>query len=165
LIKRFQHDGEVLVDKKLSEIDAQPTECLKHWPVYERLIHVHETDKDGVMHFSNYFKIAEEALYSGFRKLGFSFENTEFSMAMINTSADYIHPVRFAEPLRIVFTGVKVSRVKIKFIMDFLDSNQTSLAKVQLLFVLIEPGGRKAVPVPMDLKSTLSLNASCCTAI
>ncbi|MCB1935903.1 MAG: thioesterase family protein [Nitrosomonas sp.] len=152
------------MDKSLSGIDTEHALRLEQWPVYERLIHVHETDKDGVMHFSNYFKIAEEALYSGLRKLGFSFENTEFSMAMINTSADYIHPIRFAEQLRIVFTGVKVSRVKIKFMMDFLDSNQTALAKVQLFFVLIEPEGRKAIPVPGHLKSTLSLNAPCSSA-
>lgn len=150
------------MDKDTSYINpAQHTLCLKHWPVYERRIHVHETDKDGVMHFSNYFKIAEEALYSGLRKLGFSFENTEFSMAMVSTAAEYIHPVRFAEQLQIVFTEVKVSRVKIKFLMNFLNPDQTTLAKIQLLFVMIDPAGRKAIPVPGKLKSTLSMTETC----
>lgn len=144
---------------------ARQTLYMAHWPVYERQIHVHETDKDGVMHFSNYFKIAEEALYSGLRKLGFSFENTGFSMAMINTAAEYIHPIRFAEQLSIVFTEVKVSRVKIKFLMDFVNPEQTTLARIQLLFVLIEPEGRRAIPVPGQLKSTLSLSDACTAAI
>jgi len=153
------------VDKTLGCLNAEQALCLAHWPIYERQIHVHETDKDGVMHFSNYFKIAEEALYSGLRKLGFSFETTEFSMAMINTAAEYIHPIRFAEQLQIVFTEVKVSRVKIKFLMDFMNPDQTTLAKIQLLFVLIEPEGRKAIPVPVQLKSTLSLTETSPVAI
>ena len=123
---------------------------------YERIIHVYETDKDGVMHFSNYFGVAEEALYSGLRKLDFSFENTEYSMAMINACAEYIHPIKFAEQIRIVIADIKVSRVKILFVMDFLNVEQMNLAKIQLTFVLIEPENRTAIPVPEQLKSSLT---------
>ncbi|MDH5480101.1 MAG: acyl-CoA thioesterase [Nitrosomonas sp.] len=125
-------------------------------PAYNRTIHVYETDKDGVVHFSNYFKIAEEALYSGLRQLGFAFECSEYSMAMINTSADYIHPIKFAEQLDIVISEIKVKRVKLVFSIDFKNSQQVSLAKVQLTFVLIDPKDRKAIPVPEQLKLSLS---------
>lgn len=122
---------------------------------YSRIIHVYETDKDGVMHFSNYFRIAEEALYYGLRKLNFSFETTEYSMAMINACATYTHPIKFAEQIRIVIADIKVSRVKILFAMNFLNADQTCLANIQLTFVLIEPGNRKAIPVPEKLRSSL----------
>lgn len=77
-------------------------------------------------------------------------------MAMINACAEYIHPIKFAEQIRIVIADIKVSRVKILFVMDFLNTEQMNLARVQLTFVLIEPENRKAIPVPEQLKSSLT---------
>ena len=123
---------------------------------YKRTIHVYETDKDGVVHFSNYFRFAEEALYSELGKLGFSFEQAGYSMAMINACANYIHPIKFAEQLNIVISDIKVKRVKLLFQLDFNAGQQVNVARIQLTFVLIDLENRKSMPVPEDLKSSLS---------
>jgi len=125
-------------------------------PIYNRTIHVYETDKDGVVHFSNYFKIAEEALYSGLKHFGFSFENNGYSMAMINAQAHYIHPIKFAEQLNVVIAEIKLKRSKLLFTLDFNNNHLVNLAKIQLTFVLIDPQKRKAIPVPEQLKYNLS---------
>lgn len=132
------------------------SDCLNRQSIYNRMIHVYETDKDGVVHFSNYFRFAEEALYSGLRNFGFSFEQTEYSMAMINASANYIHPIKFAEQLNIVISDIKVKRVKLIFLLDFSDSQQNNVARIQLTFVLIDSENRRSMPVPEHLKSSLS---------
>jgi YbgC/YbaW family acyl-CoA thioester hydrolase len=129
---------------------------LNSLPIYNRTIHVYETDKDGVVHFSNYFKIAEEALYSGLQHFGFSFENNGYSMAMINTQAHYIHPIKFAEQLNVVIAEIKLKRSKLLFTLDFNNRHLVNLAKIQLTFVLIDTQKRKAIPVPEQLKFSLS---------
>lgn len=129
---------------------------LNSWPIYKRIIHVYETDKDGVVHFSNYFKIAEEALYSGLKHFGFSFEDTEYSMAMINAQAHYIHPIKFAEQLNVVIEEIKLKRTKLLFKFNFNNSRLINLAEIELTFVVIDLEKGKAVPVPEPLKFSLS---------
>lgn len=135
---------------------AYGSDCQSKQSIYNRMIHVYETDKDGVVHFSNYFRFAEEALYSGLRDFGFSFEQTEYSMAMIDASANYIRPIKFAEQLNIVISDIKVKRVKLVALLDFSDSQQNNVARIQLTFVLIDSENRRSMPVPEHLKSSLS---------
>lgn len=130
--------------------------CLNSRFIYKRIIHVYETDKDGVVHFSNYFKIAEEALYSGLKHFGFSFKNSQYSMAMINAQAHYIHPIKFAEQLHVVIEEVKLKRTKLLFKFNFNNSCLINLAEIDLAFVVIDLEKRKAVPVPESLKFSLS---------
>lgn len=141
----------------VSKYDPPPNSLyMNNLPIYNRSIHVYETDKDGVVHFSNYFKIAEEALYSGLKHFGFSFEDTGYSMAMINTQAHYIHPIKFAEKLNVIIAEIKLKRSKLLFTLDFNNNHRVNLAKIQLTFVLIDAQKRKAIPVPEQLKFSLS---------
>jgi YbgC/YbaW family acyl-CoA thioester hydrolase len=142
--------------KKDQSDKSENTLFLISKPVYFRKIHVHETDKDGVVHFSNYYKIAEEALYSCLSKFGFSFVDAGYSMAMINSLASYFHPIKFADCINIKISEIIVQRVKLVFSLSFNDSSQTCLAKIRLTFVLIDPVVRKAIPVPENLKIKLN---------
>lgn len=129
---------------------------LNSWPIYNRTIHLHETDKNGIAHFSNYFKIAEEALYSGLKRLGFSFGNFEYSISVINTFANYHQPIRFADHLNIIITEIKNQREKLIFTFNFNNSDHDCLAEIQITFVLIETKNRKPIPIPEYLKIKLN---------
>jgi len=123
------------------------------WPIYQRAIHIHETDKDGVLHFSNYFKIAEEAMFTGFREIGFSFENSPYSVAMLNAATTYIKPVKFGDRIDVVL--IKFTKKRVRFILAFEFRNHKSVpvARIELTLVLIMTEGRKAIPVPTLLKA------------
>lgn len=148
--------------KKIKKTDKPKTDYpssplfLNSWPIYNRTIHLHETDKSGVIHFSNYFKIAEEALYSGLKRLGVSFENFEYAISVISTEANYYQPIKFADHISVIITDIKTQQDRLIFHFDFNDSDHTCLTKTQLTFVLIETKNRKTIPIPEDLKNRLN---------
>ena len=59
--------------KKIKKTD-KPSSALfmNSWPIYNRTIHIHETDRAGIIHFSNYFKIAVRNIK---KHKGYSFIN------------------------------------------------------------------------------------------
>ncbi len=125
-------------------------------PTYSRIIHVHETDKDGVVHFSNYYKIAEEAMYASLRELGYSFDNTDFSVAMIHSAANYYHPIKFADRIQVTMAEANPQRVKFTLSFAIYDSNKLHLANIQFTLVVIDPKNRTAIPLPESLRFALN---------
>lgn len=61
---------------------------------YVRRLFHHETDADGVCHFSNYLRIFEEAMMDFLRELGAPLEHAEHSLAVVQARADYLSPLR-----------------------------------------------------------------------
>ncbi len=59
----------------------------------------HETDAAGIVHFSNYFRYAEEAETAALASLGiFSAESLQcYSFPRVQANAQYNHPLRFPE--------------------------------------------------------------------
>jgi YbgC/YbaW family acyl-CoA thioester hydrolase len=145
-----------VTNQHIAEIESENiTSNILNWPIYNRIIQVHETDKDGVVHFSNYFKIAEESLLSGFRLLGYPFEKTEYSLAMINATANYYHPMKFSDSINAIIEHIEIQRIKLVISISFNDVNNTILAKIQFKVVIIEVNNRKAIPLPELLKSII----------
>lgn len=120
------------------------------WPVYQRRIQVHETDKDGVAHFSNYFKIGEEALFNGFRELGYLFEDSDYSLAMLQATSEYRQPVRFSDTVDVVLSRIEKQRIKLLVSLNFM-AGQQLVARIDFKFVVVEIESRKAIPLPPSL--------------
>ncbi len=162
-IFRINHslNQDLLFLKKIKKTDY-PSSALfmNSWPIYNRIIHMHETDKSGVIHFNNYFKIAEEALYSGLKRLGFSFENFEYAISVISTQANFYQPIKFAEHINVIITSIKMQQKQLIFNFDFNDSDYICLTKIQLAFVLIETKNRETIPIPKNLKDRLNQKTS-----
>ena len=143
--------------KKIKKTD-KPNSALfmNSWPIYNRTIHLHETDRTGVIHFSNYFKIAEEALYSGLNRLSFSFENFEHAISVISTQANYYQPIKFADHISVIITDIEIQQERLTFNFAFNDSDHTRLAETKLTFALIETKNSKTISIPEDLKNKLN---------
>ena len=150
--------------KKIKKTDKPKTDYpssalfLNSWPIYNRTIHIHETDRSSVIHFSNYFKIAEEALYLylGLKRLGFSFGNFEYAISVINTEANYYQSIKLANHISVIITDIRIKQDHLIFHFDFNDSDHTCLTETQLTFVLIETKNRKTIQIPEDLKNRLN---------
>lgn len=63
----------------------------------ERHLHHHETDGDGVCHFSNYLRLFEEAMAGMLREAGVPIEALDTALAVTSVKADYLRPVRHGE--------------------------------------------------------------------
>ncbi len=148
------HSG---IDPLLVDTILANDTCPRGWPRYEREIHIHETDKDGVVHFSNYFKIGEEAMLSGFRRTNCVLENSEFSLAMIKATTEYIRPLKFGDRVIVELAEVIVQRAKFMLTFNFDNPSSESLAKVRFTLVTITAAERKAVPIPAIINNSLSI--------
>ena len=98
-----------------------------------------------VIHFSNYFKIAEEALYAGLNRLGFSFGNFEYAISVISTQANYYQPIKFADHISVIITDIEIQQERLIFNFAFNNSDYACITETQLTFVLIETKNRKTI--------------------
>ena len=143
--------------KKKKKID-KPRNALfmNSWPIYNRTVHIHETDRTGVIHFSNYYKIAEEALYTGLNRLGFSFGNFEYAISVISSHTNYYQPIKFANHISVIITDIEIQQEHLTFNFAFNDSDHSCLTETQITFVLVETKNRKTISIPEDLKNKLN---------
>lgn len=147
--------------KKIKKTDYQDSALfMNSWPIYNRIIHMHETDRSGVIHFNNYFKIAEEALYSALKRLGVSFEKFECAISVMSTQANFYQPIKFADHISVIITSIKTQQEQLVFNYDFNNSDHICLTQIQLAIVLIDTKNRKTVSIPKNLKDRLKQKAS-----
>lgn len=77
---------------------------------YARTLHHHETDADGVCHFSNYLRIFEEALEHAFEQSGVCASRLDHGLAVVAVNASYVHPLRHGDTFDVQFTFTQVNR-------------------------------------------------------
>jgi YbgC/YbaW family acyl-CoA thioester hydrolase len=152
----YEQDHRAQVHRYRGDTNDDTAFAPRRWPPYHRSIYIHETDKDGVVHFSNYFKIAEEATFAGFRASGCVFESSQHSVAMLNATANYFHPMTFGDRIDVVLTDLAAQRVKFMLAFEFRGDNGLYMATVQLTLVTIVVEGHKAIPLPLTIKETLA---------
>lgn len=144
------------MNSELSKNNSRHVHSLQQlWPTHKRHIHVYETDKDGVVHFSNYLRIAEEAIFAGFRKLGFPVESDGNSMVMLDINVNYQQPIRFGDSVEVILAAIKAKRVKLFLELNFY-CNDSLCTKMKLTFASIASGDKKVIPLSIGLRSALS---------
>ncbi len=117
------------------------------WPAYDRLINIYETDRDQVVHFSNYYKFSEEALVNGLKSLGCDLDSGEISIAMISSEAKYINPLSCGNKISISLKNVNYGKVKIFLTFELSVENKPH-AEITLCFVFIDAALRQSIPIP-----------------
>lgn len=144
------------MEQRVKHHYEKETEALKSdWPVYRRRIHVYETDKDGVVHFSNYLRMAEEATFVGFRAIGFPIEDAGNSMAMSKTNVNYYHAMEFGGNVDVILVDIKATRVRIFLEFDLI-ADGVVCSKIQFTFACINIEERKAFPLDTRLRNCIA---------
>ena len=123
---------------------------------YSRQIFHYETDSDGVCHFSNYFRIAEEAL---FHALGLEMGR----FAVLEATAQYLQPLRHGSPfaVSIELAGMRPSN----FTLIFVIGNSPPAARLTIRFAPIDPVKWEIVPISKILKEKLKQYDHSCTYV
>ena len=82
-----------------------------------------ETDMAGIVHFANYFRMMENAEHAFFRSLGFSVHGhdagTTIGWPRVNTSCEFLRPLRFEEVVDIQLLVAEVRPRSIRYAFRF----------------------------------------------
>ncbi|MCX8164026.1 MAG: acyl-CoA thioesterase [Aquificaceae bacterium] len=86
--------------------------------VYRRRVQFYETDAQGVVHHSNYFKYFEEARGELFRHLGCPYSRLReggFEVVLIYASCQFSKPIRYDEEFELGVGLVHIDRFSFSF--------------------------------------------------
>lgn len=118
--------------------------------MYERSLFHYETDSDGVCHFSNYYRIAEEAFFKMIA------DGSEHRFAVANSSAEYSKPLRYGSRFQVALelTEMRRSNFTLKFSIT---ENGSTAAEVSLRFVALHAENWEVIPLTQTLRERLKI--------
>lgn len=91
--------------------------------IIKRRVQFSETDLAGVLHFSNYYRMMEEAEHAFWRSLGMSVfmidSDQRISWPRVATSCQYFAPVRFEDELELVLRVSNIGERSITYEIEF----------------------------------------------
>ena len=118
---------------------------------YRRRVQFYETDAQGFMHHSNYFRLFEETRGEFLRQLGFPYSELRkrgFEVVLIDAFAKYLRPVFYDDLLEVELKLEDLS--KVKFVFSYTVSVNGELkAKGRTTHCVIRNG--KPVKIPEEL--------------
>lgn len=123
---------------------------------YKRRLHHHETDADGVCHFSNYLRLFEEAFTEKLRSLGFATEQLEHGFAVTEVTATYRAPLRFGDAFEISVSFSTVRRAALVTLAT-VRSVKGVCAVVTGTFAAIGRSTNASVPLDKQLRHCLDV--------
>ena len=126
-----------------------------------RRVEFSETDMEGIMHFSNFFRFMETAEHGFFRSLGFSVVLSRNGMKLclprVHAECDYTAPLRFEDEVQIHLLVEKKGRRSLTYQFRFSrlsGSTADEVARGRLTVVCAErqaDGALKAVALPVAI--------------
>lgn len=132
-----------------------------------RRVEFADTDMEGIMHFSNFFRFMETAESAFFRSLGFSVVLSRNGLAVglprVHAECDYAAPLRFEDEVLVHLLVEKKGRRSLTYQFRFYRLNGPApqpVARGRLTAVCAErqkDGSLKAVPLPKALADKLEV--------
>jgi len=123
--------------------------------VYRRRVQFYETDAQGFMHHSNYFRIFEEARGEFLRDLGYPYSELRkrgFDVVLIDAYAKYLRPIFYDDLLEVRLVLDNLTKVKFSFSYTISVDGELK-AKGKTTHCVIKDG--KPVRIPMELLEKL----------
>lgn len=128
--------------------------------VYRRKVQFADTDMAGVMHFSNYFRVMEEAETAYWRSLGMKVhldgDQRKFSWPRVSVTCDYKSPAFFEDEVAVTVRIASIGEKSISFEFDLRRADAT-LAKGRMTAVCcaVDDGRFQAIPIPAAVREKL----------
>lgn len=100
---------------------------------YRRRVEFRDTDAAGIVHFSVFFPMMEEAEHAALRHLGLrvmqpTAEGDHLTWPRVAAECDYFAPARFEELLRIEVSVVKIGDSSVTYGFDFFRESDSAVA-------------------------------------
>jgi len=129
---------------------------------YRRRVQFYETDAQGFMHHSNYFRLFEETRGEFLRSLGLPYSELRkmgFEVVLIDAYAKYLRPVYYDDLLEVHLKLEDLSKVKFVFAYTVAVEGELK-AKGKTTHCVIKNGKPVKIPEELFKKLDTYLNAS-----
>lgn len=142
------------MDSVAAEREAQPF-------VYRREVRFYETDMVGIVHFSNFFRIMEEAELAFWKSLGVSlfepWNGSTISFPRVSAKCDFKSSARFDDAIDTAVTIVRVGKSSVTFAFDLrVGARQVAVGEIVACCCVIHPDRPpKAVRIPPPILEKL----------
>ncbi len=123
---------------------------------YSRRVQFYETDAQGIVHHSNYFKYFEEARGDFLRSLGIPYSKLRekgYEVVLLSTSCDFLKPLYYDEEFTISLALSHIDRFTFSF-EYLLTSLEVPRAKGFTKHCMVRNG--RIVSIPKEIKEKLS---------
>lgn len=123
-----------------------------------RRVEFSETDMEGIVHYSNFFRYMETVEHAFFRSLGYSVvlqrNGLDLCLPRVHASCDYFEPLRFEDEVRMRLLVARKGSRSLSYQIRFYLADQREVARGKLVVVCAarQPNGTlKATPLPAEL--------------
>ncbi len=123
--------------------------------IYRRRVQFYETDAQGIVHHSNYFRYFEEARGELLRSLGYPYSKLRdegIDVVLLSANCEFIKPLRYDEEFEIELTLLHLDRFTFSF-QYLLRSSETIKAKGSTKHCTVKEG--KICSIPTQVKERL----------
>ncbi|HNO77422.1 MAG TPA: thioesterase family protein [Phycisphaerae bacterium] len=133
--------------------------------IHKRIVQFAETDMAGVMHFSNYFRMMEEAEHAFWRSMGQSVhathDNKTISWPRVAVSCSYVAPVQFEEELTIRITVAKIGRRSLTMRYDFsCGEREVAYGEMKTVCCEVDQGKFGSIDIPPHIRALVGAHPS-----
>ena len=129
----------------------------------KRRVNFVEVDLAGVMHFSNYYRLMEEAESGFWRSLGMGLLTGDGSRGLnwprVSTSCRYFAPIRFDDELELKLRVAGVGEKCVRYEVDFLHAGRrVAHGKMTVICCAagLRDGSFESIPIPDAVRSRLT---------
>jgi len=137
----------------------------------KRRVEFNETDRVGMIHFSNYFKYLDTAVGEFFRSLGLPGPLTlywggtgenELDWPYVTVTCDFVKPAQFDDLVRVRLGVSKIGNKSLTFEVRF-DKDGVEYARGRAVVVCSRgiQGQPKTLPIPPEIRERLALAPWC----
>lgn len=122
--------------------------------IYKRLVQFYETDAQGIVHHSNYFKYFEEARGELLRSLGYPYSKLRekgFEVVLLNASCEFIKPLYYDEEFEIRLILEELNRFFFTFSYEVFCKELRARGSTR--HCMVKEG--KVVSIPAEVKKKL----------
>ncbi len=129
---------------------------------HRRRVEFRDTDAAGIVHFSVFFPMMEEAEHAALRHVGLSVmspENVEghLTWPRVSASCDYVSAARFEDILNIHVSVAKIGTSSVTYAFQFSRGEETIAAGQIVAVCCLWHPGKPLVkqPIPLEIRQSL----------
>lgn len=119
-----------------------------------RNLNHYETDSDGVCHFSNYLRHAEEGIFTLFGKSEWkTLEDNNIAIVISRIEAKYLSPIRFCDCFSVSLNTIKRNSTKINLTFEvYNETSKHTSCKILLNLAAIDKKANKPISIPENFQ-------------
>ena len=115
-----------------------------------RRVNFYETDRAGIVHYSNYFRYMEEAEYGLWRSAGVSLEPyANYTFPRVAASFDFHAPLRFDDEFEVRLQIAAIGRTSLRYACR-ITRGETPIATGSLTLVCVSTETMRPTALPPD---------------